>query len=198
MPTSSTMLLPHQTPCDDGPLCCGDEWGHQASLQEVGIWVVFKSRQTPCSMLTKVKDTLPIVKQSNVVYHIPYSCGQIYIGETKLRQTEGTPRCLWERDGGEVGCGRAYVGEPPPHQLGGDISAGQGTTCTTEGGLAHPDDTCRGALQQGQRTGDPRLLVPLVRRQEGRAAGSRWPLTSNDIHWRLSSVVYSYKMLVFS
>jgi len=41
-----------------------------------------------------------------------------------------------------------------------------------EGGLAHLDDTCRGALQQGYRIGDPRLLVPLVMRQEGRAAGS--------------------------
>ena len=34
-------------------------------------------------MLTKVKDTLP--KQSNVVNHIPCSCGQVYIGETKQR-----------------------------------------------------------------------------------------------------------------
>ena len=36
-------------------------------------------------MLTKVKDTLPLGKQSNVVYHIPCSCGQVYIGETKRR-----------------------------------------------------------------------------------------------------------------
>ena len=46
--------------------------------------VVFKSGRTPCSMLTKVKDTLP-GKQSNVVYRIPCSCGQVYIGETKQR-----------------------------------------------------------------------------------------------------------------
>ena len=47
------------------------------------------------------------------------------------------------------------------HQLGGDISAGQGQRTretTAEGGPAHPDGTCRGALQQGQRTGDLGLL----------------------------------------
>ena len=33
--------------------------------------VVFKSRQTLHSMLTTVKDTLPLGKQSNVVYCIP-------------------------------------------------------------------------------------------------------------------------------
>ena len=39
------------------------------------IRVVFKSRRTSCSMLNKVKDTLPLGKQSKVVYHIPCSCG---------------------------------------------------------------------------------------------------------------------------
>ena len=43
------------------------------------------SRRTLRSMLTKVKDTLPPGKQSNVVYRIPCSCGQVYIGETKRR-----------------------------------------------------------------------------------------------------------------
>ena len=36
-------------------------------------------------MLTKVNDTLPLGKQSNVVYRIPCSCGQVYIEETKQR-----------------------------------------------------------------------------------------------------------------
>ena len=49
------------------------------------IRVVFKSGRTLHSMLTKVKDTLPPGKQSNVVYRIPFSCGQVYIGETKRR-----------------------------------------------------------------------------------------------------------------
>ena len=34
-------------------------------------------------MLTKVKDPLPIEKQTNVVYEIPCTCGKVYIGETK-------------------------------------------------------------------------------------------------------------------
>jgi len=49
------------------------------------IRVVFNSGQTPCSMLTKVKDMLLIGKQCNVEYYIPCSCGQVYIGETKQR-----------------------------------------------------------------------------------------------------------------
>ena len=39
--------------------------------------VVFKSRQTLHSMLTK--------EQSNVAYRIPCSCIQVYIGETRQR-----------------------------------------------------------------------------------------------------------------
>ena len=53
--------------------------------REFNIRVVFKSGRTLRSMLTKVKDTLPLGKQSNVVYRIPCSCGQVYIGETKRR-----------------------------------------------------------------------------------------------------------------
>ena len=48
--------------------------------------VVFKSRQTLHSMLTTVKDTLPLGKQSNVVYCIPCSCHQVYIRETRLKE----------------------------------------------------------------------------------------------------------------
>ena len=39
--------------------------------RKFNIRVVFKSRQTVCSMLTKVKDALSIGKQLNVVYRIP-------------------------------------------------------------------------------------------------------------------------------
>ena len=46
---------------------------------------IFRSGQTLRSMLTRVKDTLPLDKQSNVVYQIPCSCGMVYIGETKRR-----------------------------------------------------------------------------------------------------------------
>ena len=53
--------------------------------RKFNIRVVFKSGRTLCSMLTMVKDALPLGKQSNVVYRIPYSCTQVYIGETKRR-----------------------------------------------------------------------------------------------------------------
>ena len=46
---------------------------------------MFKSRPTFCSLLTKVKDLLPIDKQSNVFYEVPCTCSKVYIGETKRR-----------------------------------------------------------------------------------------------------------------
>ena len=49
------------------------------------IRVVFKSGRTLRSMLTKVKETSPLGKQSNMEYRIPCSCGQVYIGGTKQR-----------------------------------------------------------------------------------------------------------------
>ena len=48
--------------------------------RKFNIRVVFKSGRTLHSMLTKVKDTLPLGKQSNVVYRM-----QVYIGETRWR-----------------------------------------------------------------------------------------------------------------
>jgi len=80
----------------------------------------------------------------------------------------------------------------PPHQLGGDISAGQGQRTretTAEGGPAHTDDTYRGAFQPVQRTGNPRLLdhIDVLR------SNRHQPLTSNDV----SSVVYGYKFWSF-
>ena len=73
---------------------------------------------------------------------------------------EGTPGCLREGDDGEVSCSGACMGEPPSDRLGGDHSAGprQRTGTVGEGGPAHPDDTLRGALQPGWRTGSPWLL----------------------------------------
>ena len=50
--------------------------------------------------------------------------------------------------------------EPPPDSLGGDHSAGprQRTGGVGEGGPVHPDNTPRGVLQPGWRTGSPWLL----------------------------------------
>ena len=50
-----------------------------------GVRVTFRSGRTLCSILTRVKDTLPLEKQSGVVYQIPCSCGLVYIGETIRR-----------------------------------------------------------------------------------------------------------------
>ena len=47
------------------------------------IRTVFTTMCTLRQQLTIVKDTDPILKKSNVVYSIPYSCGLKYIGETK-------------------------------------------------------------------------------------------------------------------
>ena len=48
--------------------------------------VVFRSGRTLRSMLTRVKDTLPLGKHSNVVYQIPCGgCSKVYIGETIRR-----------------------------------------------------------------------------------------------------------------
>ena len=124
--------------------------------------VVFKSGRTLRSMLTKVKDTLPLGKQSYVVYRISCSCSQVYIGETKqtVDETEGTLGCLREGDQGKVSCSGTCVGEPPPNPLGGDHRTGpwQRTGVVGEGGPAHPNDTCRRALQPRWRTGSTWLL----------------------------------------
>ena len=53
--------------------------------RKLNIRVVFKSGRTLRSMFTKAKYTLPLGKQSNVVYRFPCSCSQVYIRETKRR-----------------------------------------------------------------------------------------------------------------
>ena len=50
-----------------------------------GIRAAFRSGPTLRLMLTNVKDTLPLGKRSRVVYQIPCSCGQVYVGETIRR-----------------------------------------------------------------------------------------------------------------
>ena len=53
--------------------------------QDFNIRTVFRSGPTLRGLLTKVKDPLPIKKQANVVYEVPCTCGQVYIGETRRR-----------------------------------------------------------------------------------------------------------------
>ena len=67
------------------PLVAGMSEDIRRVCRKYNIREVFKSVQTLRSMLTKVKDTLPLGKQSNLVYRIPCSCSQVYFRETKRR-----------------------------------------------------------------------------------------------------------------
>jgi predicted GIY-YIG superfamily endonuclease len=67
------------------PYICGISEDIRRVCGQYNRHVIFKSGQTLRSILTKVKDTLPIGMKSNVVYKIPCSCGKVYIGETKCR-----------------------------------------------------------------------------------------------------------------
>ena len=57
-------------------------------------------RQTLCSLLTMVKDTLHVLaaacmgKQSDVVYHIPSCFGIVYIGVTRWELKMRIPACI--------------------------------------------------------------------------------------------------------
>ena len=102
-------------------------------------------------MLTKVKDTLPLGKQSNVVYRIPCSCGQVYIGETRwrleTRLKEHRDAC--ERGMMEKSAVAEHAWENHHPSTGRRPQAGpwQRTGAVGEGGTAHSDDTLRGAFQ---------------------------------------------------
>ena len=88
--TLSTMLLPHphrkqqtQTAVIRNrkreviPSAAGMSEDIRHVCSKFNIRVVLKSGWTLRSMLTKVKDTLPLGKLSNVVYRIPCSCGPL-------------------------------------------------------------------------------------------------------------------------
>ena len=53
--------------------------------RKYGMKVVFRSGLSLHSVLTWVKDSLPMEKWSKTVYRIPCSCGKVYIGETRSR-----------------------------------------------------------------------------------------------------------------
>ena len=90
---------------------------------------------------------------------------------------------LQQGDDEEVCCSRTCVGESPSNRLGGDHSAEpwQRTGVVGEGGPAHPDDTLRGVLQPGWRTGSPWLL-DRCDEEVGRGSNPHWLLTSNDMY----------------
>ena len=165
--------------------------GRRRVCRKINIRVVFKSGWTLRSMLTKVKDTLPPGKQSNVVYRIPCSCGQVYIGETKRRLETRLPRCLWEGDDGEVSCSGTCMGAPPPDPLG-DHHTGQWqrTGVVGEGGLTQ---LCRWHLWKSVSTEmeDWKSLVAGPLWWGGRGEEQSSP--TFDLQWRVSSVVHGYK-----
>lgn len=67
------------------PYIPGLSEGIRCVCKEYNIRVAFKSEWTLQSMLSRVNDTLPAEKQSNVVCELLCSCGEIYIGKTKWR-----------------------------------------------------------------------------------------------------------------
>ena len=84
---------PQKSPSKEGdrpplvvlPYTAGVSKNIKRVCRKYGTKVVFRSSLSLCSMLTKVKDALPMGKQANVVYRVPCSCGKTYIGETKQR-----------------------------------------------------------------------------------------------------------------
>ena len=52
-----------------------------------GVRTIYKSGPTLRSHLVKVKDKVPTLMKSNVVYHVPGSCGKVYIRK-KIRRSE--------------------------------------------------------------------------------------------------------------
>ena len=85
------------------------------ACRNYNIRVVFRSGPTFRSMLTKVKDPLPIEKQANVVYEIPCTCGKVYIGETKRRLGTRLQGCLRWRPHPQVSDRQTCLGRGPPH-----------------------------------------------------------------------------------
>ena len=90
--------------------------------RKVDTKVILKFGWTLCLMLTKVKDTMPLKKQSNVLYKILRSCKKVYIGETKRRletRIKEHQHACGKSLMGRSEISRARMEKPPPHQMGG-------------------------------------------------------------------------------
>ena len=108
------------------------------------IRVAFRSGRTIQSLLTRVKDLLPVGQQSIVVYQIPCSCGKVYIGKTirrlETRLKEHKDACCKGFTSKSACGGGARVGETAPHQVEGDNSTGpceKAQGAPAERGAAH-------------------------------------------------------------
>ena len=54
----------------------------QRTCQPLNIRIANKATNTLISILTKVKTPLDCYQKTSVIYQIPCSCGEVYIGET--------------------------------------------------------------------------------------------------------------------
>ena len=154
--------------------------------RKFNIRVIFKSRRTLHSMLNKVKDTLPLGEQSNVVYCILCSCGQVYIGETKCRLET---RMKEHRDACERGMmKKSAIAEhvwENHHLIHWEettiLDSGRGQELLVKEAL-HIEMTP--AEERFNRDGGlevPGCWTTVMRRQGGRSNPHR-PLTSNDVY----------------
>ena len=75
----------HRSPLVMPPYTEGVSEDVRRVCMKFGVKVIFRSGHSLRSMLTKVKDPLLMEKQAKVVYRIPCSCGEVYIGETVRR-----------------------------------------------------------------------------------------------------------------
>ena len=150
--------------------------------RKFNIRVGFKSGWTLRSMLTKVKDILPLGKQSNVLYHIPCSCGQVYIRETKwrleTRRKEHQDACKRME---EVGCSRACMGESPPDLLGRDHRTRPWQRTLMKEALHIQMIPAEERFNQDGVLEVPGCWTAVMRRREGRS-NLHQPLTSNDMY----------------
>ena len=154
--------------------------------RKFNIRVVFKSGRTLRSMLTKVKDTLPLGKQSNVVYRIPCSCGQVYIGETKRRLET---RLKEHRDACERGmmeksavAEHAWEHHHPIHwEETTVLDHGRGQELLVKEALHIQMTPVEERFNRDGGLEVPGCWTAVMRKQGGRSNPHR-PLTSNDVH----------------
>ena len=140
-------------------------------------------------MLTRVKDIPPIGEQPNINTLSPAAAARVTLEEQnrelEARLKEHYDACERGMTEKSAPMGQACVGEPPPHQLGTDISAGQGqgtSGTTTEGGPLIQMTPAEERFDQDRGLEIPGCWTTLMGRLEGRGASSHQPVTSSDIN----------------
>ena len=137
-------------------------------------------------MLTKVKDTLPPGKQSNVVYRVPCSCGQVYIGETKLsletRLKEHRDTCERGMVEKSAVAEHAWKHHHPIHWEETTIlDHGRGQELLVKEALHIQMTPVEERFNRDGGLEVPGCWTAVMRTQEGRSNPHR-PLTSNDVY----------------